>query len=90
MHHTFLNIGRRLRVRQEGAWCDLDVQSSACVELVLPAEQCVLRRDDGLPLAGYQVTMELHIYSETTTYCSLNKFCSIYSRHNNKYWYSIL
>ncbi|KAJ8705805.1 hypothetical protein PYW08_012851 [Mythimna loreyi] len=44
----------RFRVRQEGAWCELDVQSSACVEILLPAQVCVIRRDDGLPIAGYQ------------------------------------
>ncbi|KAJ0169751.1 hypothetical protein K1T71_014357 [Dendrolimus kikuchii] len=50
--HPYSNI--RLRVRQEGAWCELEVQSSACVEILLPAEVCVVKRDDGLPIAGYQ------------------------------------
>lgn len=45
----------KLRVRQEGAWCELDVQSTACIEILLPAQVAVARRDDGLPLAGYQV-----------------------------------
>ncbi|XP_041989151.1 leucine-rich repeat serine/threonine-protein kinase 1 isoform X2 [Aricia agestis] len=49
IYHTM-----RFRVRQEGAWCDLDFQSSACVEIVLPAPVCVVRRDDGLPIAAYQ------------------------------------
>ncbi|XP_046975207.1 leucine-rich repeat serine/threonine-protein kinase 1 [Vanessa cardui] len=44
----------RFRVRAEGSWSELDVQSSACVELLLPAQVCVVRRDDGLPLAGCQ------------------------------------
>ncbi|XP_045457144.1 leucine-rich repeat serine/threonine-protein kinase 1 [Melitaea cinxia] len=44
----------RFRVRAEGTWSELDVQSSACVELLLPAQVCVVRRDDGLPLAGCQ------------------------------------
>ncbi|CAG9574165.1 unnamed protein product [Danaus chrysippus] len=44
----------RFRVRQEGAWCELDVQSSACVEIQLPAHVCVLRRDSGMPVAGCQ------------------------------------
>ncbi|CAG4936619.1 unnamed protein product [Parnassius apollo] len=44
----------RFRVRQEGVWCELDVQSSACVEILLPGQVCVLRRDDGLPMGGYQ------------------------------------
>ncbi|CAH0730719.1 unnamed protein product, partial [Brenthis ino] len=44
----------RFRVRQEGAWCSLDVQSSACVEVLLPAQVCVLRRDDGRDVAGCQ------------------------------------
>ncbi|XP_069363530.1 leucine-rich repeat serine/threonine-protein kinase 1 isoform X1 [Maniola hyperantus] len=44
----------RFRVRQEGVWCELDVQCSACVEIVLPAEVCIVRREDGLPIAGCQ------------------------------------
>ncbi|XP_075989581.1 leucine-rich repeat kinase isoform X2 [Anticarsia gemmatalis] len=50
--HAYQNV--RFRVRQEGAWCELDVQSSACIEILLPAQVAVLRRDDGLPIAGYQ------------------------------------
>ncbi|KPJ18810.1 Leucine-rich repeat serine/threonine-protein kinase 1 [Papilio machaon] len=52
--HDELYHNMRFRVRQEGTWCELDVQSSACVELLLPAHVCVLRRQDGLPLGGYQ------------------------------------
>ncbi|CAH0599523.1 unnamed protein product [Chrysodeixis includens] len=44
----------RFRVRQDGSWCELDVQSSACVEIILPAQVCVVKRDDGLPISGYQ------------------------------------
>ncbi|XP_047039612.1 leucine-rich repeat serine/threonine-protein kinase 1-like [Helicoverpa zea] len=51
----------RFRIRQEGTWCELDVQSSACVEIYLPAQVCVIRRDDGLPIAGYQsISLEPH------------------------------
>ncbi|CAB3231871.1 unnamed protein product [Arctia plantaginis] len=52
VEHEYQNV--RFRVRQEGAWCELDVQSSACIEILLPAQVCVVRRDDGLPIAGYQ------------------------------------
>ncbi|XP_052745709.1 leucine-rich repeat serine/threonine-protein kinase 1 isoform X2 [Bicyclus anynana] len=44
----------RFRVRQEGVWCELDVQSSACVEVLLPAEVCIVKREDGLPIGGCQ------------------------------------
>ncbi|KAM3958672.1 LOW QUALITY PROTEIN: leucine-rich repeat kinase [Aphomia sociella] len=44
----------RFRVRQEGVWTELDVQASACVEILLPAQVCVVKRDDGMPIAGYQ------------------------------------
>ncbi|XP_059045025.1 leucine-rich repeat serine/threonine-protein kinase 1 [Achroia grisella] len=44
----------KFRVRQEGAWCDLEVQASTCIEIMLPAQVCVVKRDDGLPIAGYQ------------------------------------
>ncbi|XP_068625771.1 leucine-rich repeat serine/threonine-protein kinase 1 [Battus philenor] len=52
--HDELYHNVRFRVRQEGAWCELDVQRSACVELLLPAHVCVLRGPHGLPLGGYQ------------------------------------
>ncbi|XP_038220950.1 leucine-rich repeat serine/threonine-protein kinase 1 [Zerene cesonia] len=45
----------RFRVRQEGVWCELDMQTSACIEILLPAQACVARRKDGLPIGGYQV-----------------------------------
>ncbi|CAK1555976.1 unnamed protein product [Leptosia nina] len=49
----------RFRVRQEGVWCELDMQTSACIEILLPAQACVAKRKDGLPLAGYQsITLE--------------------------------
>ncbi|GBP27199.1 hypothetical protein EVAR_15972_1 [Eumeta japonica] len=44
----------RFRLRQDGAWCDLEAQSSSCVEILLPAQVCVVRREDGMPMAGYQ------------------------------------
>lgn len=50
-----VSITNRFRVRQEGAWCELDVQTSACIEILLPAQVCIVRRDDGLPIGGYQV-----------------------------------
>ncbi|XP_037875630.1 leucine-rich repeat serine/threonine-protein kinase 1 isoform X2 [Bombyx mori] len=53
-HTEHAYTGLRLRVRQEGAWCDLEVDATACVELCLPAQVCVVKRDDGLPIAGYQ------------------------------------
>lgn len=55
--YIFYVSGARFRVRAEGTWSELDVQSSACVELLLPAQVCVVRRDDGLPLAGCQVSI---------------------------------
>ncbi|XP_045530212.1 leucine-rich repeat serine/threonine-protein kinase 1 isoform X2 [Pieris brassicae] len=49
----------RFRVRQEGVWCELDMQTSACIEILLPAQACIARRKDGLPLTGYQsITLE--------------------------------
>ncbi|XP_060809328.1 leucine-rich repeat serine/threonine-protein kinase 1 [Amyelois transitella] len=44
----------RFRVRQDGAWSELEVDSCACVEIMLPAQVCVVKRDDGLAIAGYQ------------------------------------
>ncbi|XP_072941247.1 leucine-rich repeat serine/threonine-protein kinase 1 [Epargyreus clarus] len=49
----------RFMVRSEGTWSEVDFRSSACIELLLPAQACVVRRDDGLPLNGYQsITLE--------------------------------
>ncbi|KAJ2939952.1 hypothetical protein O0L34_g6659 [Tuta absoluta] len=44
----------RLRVKQEGAWCSLDVQSSACVEILLPSVVCCVRHSDHTPIGRYQ------------------------------------
>ncbi|CAG9138599.1 unnamed protein product [Plutella xylostella] len=44
----------QFRVQQDGAWTELSAGDSACIEIELPAEVCVARRTDGLPLSGYQ------------------------------------
>jgi hypothetical protein len=47
----------RFRLKQEGAWSDIDTTSSSIIEITLPAEEMIIKRpiiDENAETIGYQ------------------------------------